>query len=54
MYIAVVGYVSMIEEANIKLMSPVGEEQSMLYDCKDVNKVYLVWQNIRRGLNEIM
>jgi len=43
----------MIEEANNKLMSPVGKQHSMLYDWKDVNKIYVVWQNIRRGLNEI-
>jgi len=52
-YIALLGYGSMIEEANNKLMSPVGKQHSMLYDWKDVNKICVVWQNIRRGLNEI-
>jgi len=53
LYIAVLGCVSMIEEANIKFMSPVGEQQSMLCDWKYVNKIYLVWQKHRMGLNEI-
>jgi hypothetical protein len=57
LYSAVLGYVSMSEEANIKLVELVGKH-SILYDWKDTGftrkeKNDLEWENIKQGLNKI-
>jgi len=57
LYSAVLGYVSMSQEAVIKLVELVGKH-SILYDWKDPGctrkeKNDLEWENIKQGLNKI-
>jgi hypothetical protein len=55
LYPAVLGYVSMSEEANVKLVELVGEHP-ILYDWTDPRyskrTFHRVWENIRKGLNK--
>lgn len=53
---AVIGYVSVSEEANTKPVERFGEH-ALLYDWRDPansikDKIDLVWQNIGTGMNE--